>query len=71
MNDGPMEADGDFRLEERAWARAAIRSLAKYWDTPEEDAAWAYLREDRPAQFETEDQLKQSRTAVVSVAWWD
>ena len=31
--------------DQRAWARAFIRSLAKYWDTPEDDAAWAYLQE--------------------------
>jgi hypothetical protein len=30
--------------DERFWSRAAIRSLAKYWDTPEEDEAWAYLQ---------------------------
>ena len=32
--------------EERAWMQASIRSLAKYWDTPEEDMAWAYLLTD-------------------------
>ena len=36
-------ANGD-EHDERAWGRAAIRSLAKYWDTPEEDEAWAYLQ---------------------------
>lgn len=36
--------DGD-EYDERAWGWAAIRSLAKYWDTPEEDEAWAYLQE--------------------------
>lgn len=30
--------DGD-ELDERAWSRATIRSLAKYWDTREEDEA--------------------------------
>jgi hypothetical protein len=36
-------AAGD-ETDERLWSRAAIRSLAKYWDTPEEDEAWAYLQ---------------------------
>jgi hypothetical protein len=31
-------------MDERYWGRAAVRSLAKYWDTPEEDEAWAYLQ---------------------------
>jgi predicted HTH domain antitoxin len=57
MNDGAMEADGDCRLEERSWTQASIRSLAKYWDTPEEDAAWAYLQEESPAQCEAEERL--------------
>jgi hypothetical protein len=26
--------------------QASIRSLAKYWDTPKEDMAWAYLQTD-------------------------
>ena len=30
--------------DERLWERASVRSLAKYWDTPEEDEAWAYLQ---------------------------
>lgn len=30
--------------EERLWGRLAVRSLAQYWDTPEEDEAWAYLQ---------------------------
>jgi hypothetical protein len=30
--------------EERALMRASIQSLSKYWDTPEEDEAWAYLQ---------------------------
>jgi hypothetical protein len=30
--------------EERAMMLASIQSLAKYWDTPEEDEAWAYLQ---------------------------
>ena len=29
---------------ERLWGRLAMRSLAKDWDTPEEDEAWAYLK---------------------------
>ncbi|MFN8499305.1 MAG: hypothetical protein U0641_15760 [Anaerolineae bacterium] len=37
-------SNGD-ELDERLWSRAAIRSLAKDWDTPEEDEAWGYLRE--------------------------
>lgn|GEM_PF-1558875 len=32
------------RSEERLWGHLAVRSLAKYWDTPEEDEAWAYLQ---------------------------
>jgi len=31
-------------LEGRLWGRLAVRSLAKDWDTPEEDEAWAYLQ---------------------------
>jgi hypothetical protein len=34
----------DNETDERLWGRASIRSLAKYWDTPEEDEAWAYLQ---------------------------
>ena len=34
------------RSEERLWGRLATRSLAKYWDTPEEDEAWAYLQKE-------------------------
>jgi hypothetical protein len=30
--------------DEQVWARASVRSLAKYWDTPEEDEVWAYLQ---------------------------
>ena len=30
-------------IDEYIWGRASVRSLAKYWDTPEEDEAWAYL----------------------------
>jgi hypothetical protein len=30
--------------EERLWSQAAVRSLARYWDTPEEDEAWAHLQ---------------------------
>jgi hypothetical protein len=30
--------------DEHAWGQAAIASLAKYWDTPEEDEAWAHLQ---------------------------
>ena len=33
----------DDEPDEHAWARASMQSLAKYWDTPEEDAAWAHL----------------------------
>jgi hypothetical protein len=33
--------------DERLWGREAIRSLAKYWDTPEEDEAWAYLQKEK------------------------
>jgi hypothetical protein len=31
--------------DKRAWMQTSIRSLARYWDTPEEDTAWAYLQE--------------------------
>lgn len=34
----------DGENDERLWAHASMRSLAKYWDTPEEDEAWAYLQ---------------------------
>jgi hypothetical protein len=30
--------------EERLWQQATVRSLARYWDTPEEDEAWAHLQ---------------------------
>ena len=30
--------------DEPLWQEASIRSLAKYWDTPEEDEAWAHLQ---------------------------
>ena len=36
---------GNEEVDERVWGRAAVQSLAKYWDTPEEDEAWAYLQE--------------------------
>ena len=40
-----LEAGSDLGpSEERLWGRLATRSLAKYWDTPEEDEAWAYLQ---------------------------
>ncbi len=28
----------------KLWQRAAMKSLASEWDTPEEDEAWAYLQ---------------------------
>ena len=34
----------DNEPDERIWGDASVRSLAKYWDTPEEDEAWAYLQ---------------------------
>ena len=34
----------DNETDERLWGRASMSSLAKYWDTPEEDEAWAYLQ---------------------------
>lgn len=34
----------DVATDEHLWGRASVRSLAKYWDTPEEDEAWAYLQ---------------------------
>ncbi len=37
--------DTGSEADKHAWTQASIRSLAKYWDTPEEDAAWAYLQE--------------------------
>ncbi len=44
-----LQAQGFLRLgepltEERALMLASIQSLAKYWNTPEEDEAWAYLQ---------------------------
>ena len=36
---------GEPLTEERALMLASIQSLSKYWDTPEEDEAWAYLQE--------------------------
>ena len=27
-------------LDEHIWGRSAVRSLAKHWNTPEEDEAW-------------------------------
>jgi hypothetical protein len=30
--------------DERVWGQAAIQSLSKYWDTPEEDEAWQHLQ---------------------------
>lgn len=47
MEPQPIEAKPTINGEEpdeRAWSCLAIRSLAKYWDTPEEDEAWAYLQ---------------------------
>ena len=31
-------------LDERIWGQASVQSLAKYWDTPEENAAWEHLQ---------------------------
>lgn len=30
--------------DEQRWNQASIQSLSKYWDTPEEDAAWQHLQ---------------------------
>lgn len=30
--------------EARPWGQVAVQSLAKFWDTPEEDEAWAHLQ---------------------------
>lgn len=38
--------DSGDKDEERAWGQTAIRSLAKYWDTEEEDEAWDYLQKE-------------------------
>ena len=38
--------DSGDKDEKRAWGQTAIRSLAKYWDTEEEDEAWAYLQKE-------------------------
>jgi hypothetical protein len=35
---------GQEEVDAKLWQRAAIRSLAAEWDTPEEDEAWAYLQ---------------------------
>lgn len=32
--------------DEQFWSQASIRSLAKYWDTPEEDEAWEHLQKE-------------------------
>lgn len=40
----PMGMDDVEILEERLWGQTSVQSLAKYWDTAEEDAAWAYLQ---------------------------
>ncbi len=37
---------GESLSEERALMLASIQSLAKYWNTPEEDEAWAYLQKE-------------------------
>lgn len=40
----PVDQDADMsEPNEDLWGRASIQSLAKYWDTPEEDEAWAHL----------------------------
>src|SRR5713101_1640562 len=39
-----MQNQGVPLTEERVLMRASIQSLSKYWDTPEEDEAWAYLQ---------------------------
>lgn len=39
-----VDQDADMsKPDEDLWGRASIQSLAKYWDTPEEDEAWAHL----------------------------
>ncbi len=40
----PSSAPETHESEERLWAQASVRSLAKYWDAPEEDEAWAHLQ---------------------------
>jgi hypothetical protein len=35
---------GAEEIDVQLWQRAAIKSLASEWDTPEEDEAWAYLQ---------------------------
>lgn len=42
----PTPNENGHEHEERIWAQTAIGSLAKYWDTPEEDEAWAYLQKE-------------------------
>jgi len=38
--------DTGTEADKRAWMQASICSLAKYWDTPDEGVAWAYLQTD-------------------------
>ena len=40
-----LQSQGLPLTEERALMLASIQSLSKYWNTPEEDEAWAYLQE--------------------------
>ena len=42
--DEAKAVDTEAKIDERLWGHASVRSLAKYWDTPEEDDAWAYLQ---------------------------
>lgn len=36
----PTSPDSEAQL----WGQVAVQSLAKFWDTPEEDEAWAHLQ---------------------------
>ena len=42
----PASNENGHEHQERIWGQVAIGSLAKYWDTAEEDEAWAYLQKE-------------------------
>ena len=42
----PAPNENGHEHQERIWGQVAIDSLAKYWDTAEEDEAWAYLQKE-------------------------
>ncbi|MEI2689093.1 MAG: hypothetical protein V9H69_05015 [Anaerolineae bacterium] len=38
----PIRTSSEFDAHQ--WGQIAVQSLAKFWDTPEEDEAWAHLQ---------------------------